>query len=208
MRMHRIPFGRCLAVAMAATSGSAQATMVHVPATTPHVSVPPSHLSIGDQQFDATLAGFRAYLETTKASDARLYSELAPDLERLESSADTARLFLVAGLVVGVASGLYAFAGRKDCPGPAVTDPDFAAKTAAWGACNQDNMRMTATFAFISLGALFAGSVGAMAIGPGRADLLDLVNKHNRLHQPPLRIELGFDPSRGGFAYGGAAIAF
>jgi hypothetical protein len=190
-----------LSVAIAATSVRAQAT-------TTHVTVLPSHLSIGDQQFDASLAGFRAYLETTKVSDTPLYAQLAPDLDRLESRAETARMVLVAGLVGGVASGIYAIAGRKSCPGPAVTDPDFQAKTAAWGACNDDNMRMTTTFAFIGLGSLIAGAVGAWAIGPGRADLLDLVNKHNRLHQEPLRIELGFNPSRGGFAYGGAAVVF
>ncbi len=200
MKKRRMLFSTCLSVAIAAISVSARAT-------TTSVTVLPSHLSIGDQQFDASLAGLRAYLETTKVSDARLYAQLAPDLDRLESRAETARMVLVAGLVGGVASGLYAFAGQKGCPEPAVTDPDFAAKSAAWGACNQDNIRRIATFTFIGLGSLVAGAVGAWAIYPGRADLLDLVNKHNRLHQEPLRLDLGFDPTRG-FAYGGATVAF
>lgn len=208
MEKHRIAFGTRLSFAIAATSVSAQATTIHTPATLPHMTLLPSHLSIGDQQFDASLAGFRAYLKTAKMTDAQLYAQLAPDLERLESRAETARLVLVVGLVAGLASGIYAIAGNKSCPDPAITNPDFAAKMAAWGACNQDNVRMTETFALISLGAFLAGSVGAWAMGPGRADLLDLVNKHNRLHQPPLHIELGYDPSRRGFAYCGATVVF
>jgi hypothetical protein len=182
-------------------------TSARVHATTTSVFVLPSHLSIGNQQFDASLTGFREYLDRTKVSDPRLYTQLAPDLDRLESRAQTARLILVAGLVGGVVSGIYAIGGRKDCPGPIVTDPAFAAKTAAWGTCNDNNMRMTATFTLVGMGSIMAGAVGYWAIGPKRRDILELVNKHNRLSQEPLHIELGFNPTRG-FAYGGATIAF
>ena len=207
MKRHRMLFGTCLSVSIAASSVSAHATMLPMPMTVPHTTVVPSHLRIGDQQFDASVAGFRAYLETTKVSDAPLYAQLAPDLVRLESRFEVARLVLVAGLMGGLVSGIYAFAGGKSCPEPAITEPNFAAKSAAWGACNGDNMRMTSTFAFISLGSFFVGTVGALAIAPGRADLLELVNKHNRLHPQPLRLEIGFNPTQG-FAYGRAGVAF
>jgi hypothetical protein len=57
------------------------------------------------------------------------------------------------------------------------------------------------------MGSIMAGAVGYWAIGPKRTDLLELVNKHNRLSQEPLHIELGFNPTRG-FAYSGATMAF
>jgi hypothetical protein len=170
-------------------------------------SVLATHLSAGNQEFDFTVAGLRAYLDSTKSSDPHLYAQLAPDLEHLESRTTAARVALLAGLGLGVASTIYAFGGRKDCVAPPVTDPAFAEHAAAWGACNDDNMRTTVTFTLIGLGSVIAGGAAWLAITPSRSDLFDLVNKHNRVSHTPLQYRIGYDPTRA-LAYGTATLIF
>jgi len=169
--------------------------------------VPPSHLGIGNQQFDASVDGIRHYLESIKSKNLGLYTKLEPRLEHLEDERTASRIVLATGIGVGLASGIYGIAGRKDCPGPAVTDPNFAADTAAWAACNDDNMHTTTKFTLIGFGAVAAGFIGWAALAPGRSELFDFVNEHNRLNAEPLRLQLGYDPTRQ-FAYGGASLRF
>jgi hypothetical protein len=171
------------------------------------VPVRPTHLDIGHQTFDASLTGLRAYLETTKLTNPPLYAQLAPDLERLESRATLARAVLIAGLGLGTVSFIYALVGRRDCTQPSINDPAFSVDTAAWDACNRNNLRTSATFGLLGVGSMFAGSVAWFALTPGRADFFDFVNKHNRLSPEPLNFRVGYDPARR-FAYGGATLAF
>jgi hypothetical protein len=168
---------------------------------------PPSHLRAGNQLFDVSTAGLRAYLETIRTSDPPLYAQLAPDLEKLESRTRLARVALLTGLGVGLASTLYGIIGGKDCPAPSVDDPHFATSSAAWGACNHDNIRTMTTFGLIGAGAFLAGGLAWAAITPGHSDLLALVNKNNRAGREPLRLDLGYDPAQR-LAYGGAALVF
>jgi hypothetical protein len=190
-------FGAWLSIAVVARPALADNSRV----------VLPSHLSVGNQQFDASLAGIRAYLETTKSSDPQLYAQLAPDLEQLEAKRTNAIAAFAAGVTATVVVGVVGFAGQADCQSPSVTDPNFGAKSAAWGACNDDNMRRLEIFGALGIAAFVAGTVTALAIAPTRADLMDLVNKHNRLSREPLHFELGYDPTRN-YAYGGAAVVF
>jgi hypothetical protein len=169
--------------------------------------VVPSHLVVGNQIFEANVTGLRAYLDSIKGTEPQLYAQLAPDVERLESKRTTARAVLVAGVAAGLASGIYAFAGRPTCQDPSISDPNFAAKSDAWGACNEHNIEMMATFGFIGVGAMIAGGVAAWAIAPSRADLLEVVNENNRQSPEPLRLQLGYDPSRG-LALAGATLTF
>ncbi len=167
----------------------------------------PEHLQIGSQQYDASPAGFRAYVETLKAVDPSLYGQLAPDVARLEAKRDTAISALIAGVAVGVASTIYGIASRDTCTGPAVTDPNFGADTEAWGACNDRNLTRMATFSFIGLGAVLVGGVIAWVNQPGRPDIMELVNKHNRLNKQPLQLQIGYDPTQR-FAFSGATVSF
>jgi hypothetical protein len=196
--------GVCLSVV-----GVAPPVRAHMMATVapPPQVVVPTHISVGDQQFDASVSGLRAYIETTKVTEPQLYADLAPDVERLEAQQANALTAFAVGAVAGVASGIYAVAGRSDCSQQAVTDPNFAAKISAWGDCNDHNLQHTALFSFIGIGAIAAGGIAAWAIAPKRSDVMDVVNKHNRLSPEPMRFELGYDPTRQ-YAYAGAAVAF
>jgi len=168
---------------------------------------PPSHLTVGDQEFDATIGGLRTYLDATKTRDPGLFLQLAPDVERLETKRTEAVVAAGVGVVAATVSIVYAFSGQSTCSAPAVTDPAFAAKSDAWAACNQNNTQHAGTFALLGTGALAAGLAAAWAIAPSRADILDVINKNNRLAPEPMRLQLGYDPvSR--LAYGGVSLAF
>jgi hypothetical protein len=189
-----------LAVVVAMSMG--RAASAHVV-----VDTPPSHLTVGNQEFDATVGGLRAYLDATKTRDAALYLELAPDVERLETKRTEAIVAAAAGVAAATASVVYAFKGQSTCTSPAVTDPAFAADTAAWAACNDRNMQHVETFTLLGMGALVAGVAAAWVIAPSRADVLDVVNKNNRLSPEPLHLQLGYDPTSR-LTYGGVALNF
>jgi len=167
----------------------------------------PEHLQAGNQLFDASVTGFRAYLENIKSSDPGLYGQLAPDVERLEGRESAAKTVAVGGVVLGLASIIYGVAAQDNCGDPSVTDPNFAADTQAWGACNQRNVSRIGTFAFLGIGTMVVGGIIAYASWPRHQDLLDLVNKNNRLSKHPLQWNLGYDPTHR-FAFSGATVSF
>lgn len=170
-------------------------------------TVASSHLSIGNQVFEANVGGLRAYIDSIKDTQPQLYAQLAPDVQHLESRQHAALAVLFGGLAVGTASTIYAFASRNSCPEPALSDPNFAADSAAWGTCNQNNDARSATFLVVGLAAAAAGAFGAFAIAPVRSDILEVTNKHNRLSPTPLRLDLGYDPTHQ-LAFAGAALTF
>jgi hypothetical protein len=204
MRKRTLLVGICSSILGVAAPARAHMMMVTAP---PPQVVLPTHISVGDQQFDASVSGLRAYVETTKVTEPQLYADLAPEVERLEARQSNALTAFAVGAVAGVAAGIYAVAGRSDCQEPAVTDPNFAAKAAAWGDCNDHNLQHTAAFTFIGIGAITAGGIAALVMAPKRSDIMEVVNKHNRLSPEPMRFELGYDPTRRS-AYAGAAVAF
>jgi len=171
----------------------------------PHVI--PSHLAIGNRVFDASVTGLRAYIESIKATEPQLYSQLAPDVERLEAKQSAAYALLFIGLTAGVASTIYGFAARSTCQQPSVYDPNFAAKIAAWGSCTDHNLDMTAEFTFIGMAVATVGAVSAYAIAPHRSDLLEVLDKNNRQSPEPLRLQIGYDPARK-LAFARAALTF
>jgi hypothetical protein len=172
----------------------------------PPVEVP-THLRLGDQTFEATVPGLRMYLDAIRSTDAALYTQLAPDLERLESRLTIARTTLIAGVGLGLASLLYGLATRNDCTAPSAFGPNLAARSAAWGACNDDGMQTMSTFALFGLGAMIVGGSVAWAEAPQRSDVLAFINKHNRLSREPLHLEIGYDP-RTRLALAGGALTF
>lgn len=205
--------GACVCAALMGSATAARAQIVEVPTASAPVEtatsapVIPNHLVLGNQLFEANVTGLRDYVESIKGTNPQLYGQLAPDVERLESQRTTARTVLAAGVLAGLASGIFGFAGRSDCQSPSITDPNFAAKSDAWSSCNEHNITMMATFGFIGVGAIAAGALAAWAIGPSRSDLLEVVNKNNRLSPEPLRLQLGYDPGRR-LAFAGAALTF
>lgn len=190
----------CVVVA-AAAPGTARARYVQT-------SPPPTHLTVGNQIFDGNIAGLRAYLDTTQATDPQLFAQLSPELERLETRLTTAKVVFGAGAIVGLGAIVYSFAARNNCTGPDVTDPDFSAGVRRFAACNEDNFQTSLTAGMIGFGALVAGGVGWLAIAPGRSDIMSFMNRHNGLGgREPIRFNLGYDPSRR-FAHSGVAFSF
>jgi hypothetical protein len=167
----------------------------------------PGYLLVGNQYFDATPAGFQAYLDTIRTTNPDLFARLAPDAERLHQRVVTGRTLLVAGLAAGVAASLYGIASRDDCVLPPATDPNFSAASAAWDACNRNNVRTLGTFGLIGVGLAAVGIIGALAVSPSRAELLELVNRHNRISPQPLQLQLGYDPVQR-LARAGAVLSF
>ena len=205
-------------VAVALPSGAFAQTMpeaVSTPATLafmapPPVSHPtyqvPAHLEVGNQVFDGSLSGFRTYLDTKRATNPQLFSQLDPQVRDLESQAAAARGVAVAGTVVGLVSMVYAVAGRKTCNEPPLTDPN-PADLQAWGDCNSDNGTHIATFMLLGVGSFVLGWIGWYALSPARSDVLNLVNEHNRISHEPIRLQLGYDPTNR-LALGGVSTAF
>ena len=196
--------GVCASVVVAALAAPVFAQTSADPGTE---VVIPNHLEIEGQVFDASVSGFRDYLETKRASDPHLFTELDPKVARLESQVAAGRTVAVVGLVVGLVSTGYAIFGRKSCPQPAVTDPNFAADTAAWGACNEDNINTSLKFGLIGVGAITLGGIGWWIISPKRSDLFELVNAHNAVSHDRMRLQIGYDPT-GHLAMGGVSTAF
>src|SRR6266511_3878058 len=170
-------------------------------------STPPSHFTVGDQVFEGSIGGLRSYLETIRSTESDLYAKLSPDVDRMQSRMKTAALLLGAGVVAGVGTTVYGLATRPDCVSPPVGDPNFAAKLGELSACNDRGTQRFMTFTGIGLGLLLAGGIGAMAIAPKRSDTFNFVNRHNSLSPRPMRLDLGYDPTRR-FAHAGATFSF
>jgi hypothetical protein len=134
------------------------------PRPSPHRVPLSEHLRVGHETFDASVAGLRAYLETTKSSDPNLYRQLAPDVARLESKQTVAEIALLGGVALGAAGFDYWLMGGDTGKTP---------------------------LAAIGIGGLLVGGMIALVTWPDRQDLLKVINKHNRVTEPPLRLQLG-----------------
>jgi hypothetical protein len=116
------------------------------------------HLRVGHQTFDASVAGLRAYLDTIKSSDPNIYRQFDADVARLESKKTVAEIALLGGVALGVAGFDYWLMGGETGRTP---------------------------IAALGIGALLVGSMIALVNWPGRQDLLDVINRHNRVTAPP-----------------------
>ena len=174
-----------LCAALAAGPASAHQTTVDVP----------SHLVAGNQIFEATAAGLQAYLASIKTTNPDLFAQLAPDADRLANRVTLAHVLLIGGLAAGTATALYGFVARNSCPEPQLGDPNFAADSEAWGNCNHSNFNRSAALGVAGAGLMLAGIVGWAVAIPSRADVLDVVNKNNRLSPLPMQLQLGFNPA-------------
>ncbi len=171
------------------------------------VALVPNHFCIGNQYYEASVGGLRAYVESIRTVHPDLYARLDPQVSGLEKLRAAAIGVLVGGIVAGGVSIVYAFASQKTCNEPQIGDPAFGAKSQAWGDCNHDNMIRRGTFSLIGLGSIALGFVGSLVIAPGRSALMQVVNEHNRMSPQPIRWELGFGSSNR-VAQGTLSIAF
>ncbi|MEP6654184.1 MAG: hypothetical protein ABJA82_12545 [Myxococcales bacterium] len=203
MKKRILLLGVCVVIGGIAGPVRADVTLAQATAR----AVAPTHLRVGNQQFAATVGGLRDYLDSTKLTDPNLNAALTPDVERLEAQQAKAVTVLAVGAAVGVVATIIAVAGRSDCPMPDVTAADFAARSAAWGDCNDQNMRHTMLFGSLGLGALAAGAITAAVMAPKRSDVMDVMNKHNRLSPEPMQLQLGYNPTNH-HAYASASVAF
>src|SRR5262245_13063514 len=64
-------------------------TILPVPVGSSRTKIP-THLRAGNQYYDASVAGLRAYVDSTKATDPQLYAQLAPEVDALEARANGA----------------------------------------------------------------------------------------------------------------------
>jgi len=160
---------------------------------------PPRHLVLENQYFNDSVEGLRAYLESIKSTNAQLYSQLSPDVTQLESRLATARGLLAAGVGVGLLTPLIAFAARKDCSGAATPD--------ALSACGQDNMDILLVVGALGMLAMMGGAAAYWSMAPHDQDLLQVVNKHNRVSPKPLQLQVGYDPIQR-HASAGATLSF
>jgi hypothetical protein len=190
----------CLCAATAARSADAHPTYNTV-------EVPRHLVAPGNLYFDATPAGFQAYLETVRTTNPDLYAQLAPDADRLETRLITARVVFLAGFAAGIATTIYGIASRKSCFDPPITDPNFAADTAAWAACDDANMRHMEVFGLVGIGIITAGFVSSLVVTPSNNEFLGLVNRHNSVSPQPLQLQFGYDPVTQ-LAHAGAAFTF
>jgi hypothetical protein len=167
----------------------------------------PETLSRDGQYYDVSVSGLRGYLESIRESSPQVYAELDPALSNLESRRTIATGVLVGGTVASVASLIYAVAPTADCQSPSINDSNFANDTKAWALCNSNQQAKMMTFGLLGLGTFLAGFLAWAAISPHRADLMAIVNEHNRMTPLPLLLHLDYDPTRRiGFA--GAALPF
>jgi hypothetical protein len=141
----------------------------------------PEHLVASGQYFDASPSGFQDYLNSIKTTNPDLFAQLAPDADRLENQIVLGRTLIAIGMVAGAATTLAGFASH--------------------------NETTSETLTLVGAGLLLTGAVAGFAASPSRNDLVDLVNKHNRLRPPPLQLQLGYDPVEH-LASAGATFSF
>jgi hypothetical protein len=193
-------WGAAVAVGLCAALAARQAAA--------HQVVVPEQLTAGNQVFDASPAGFRAYLDTVRTTNPDLFARLAPEADQLVSRGATGRHLAIAGAAVGVAVAVIGIASAPSCYQPSVSDPNFAADTAAWGNCNDSKINRIAIVSLAGLGLAAAGAIAWAVMAPSRADLMNLVNQTNRLDPPqPLQFQLGYDPTQH-LAQAGATLSF
>lgn len=173
---------------IAAAAARPTAAMLHI--TTP------ARLVVENRSFDASPAGFRQYLEMIRWKNPELYWQLSPDVSRLESRALLPNRLAIPTFAVGVAAILVSTFVSKDCRRPPVTDPNFAADSAAWRACNHDDLVRFAAIGLTGAAIATAGLFTTFALTPSRDDIRDLVDRHNRISPRPMQLKIGYDPAR------------
>lgn len=123
-------------------------------------------LELGGQYYDATVGGLRDYLDTLETKNHRLYTALDPELSSLESQQTTGLVLIIGGLVGGAAASVVGV----------TSDP------------------ISMPLILTGLGVVGVVPLIGWIVMPGRDDVMDFVNLHNRHSSTPLTWE-GHAPS-------------
>jgi len=161
---------------------------------------PPRWLVIDGEiiPFHASVGGFREYLELIKTDNPALYAALVPDVIRLEKRKTIGDdLFTVGFGLFAAAIAIFVIIASRDCGFPSANDPNHAADTAAADACATRHLLISGVTLGLGGSIMIGTGIAQGALGPSRADLDELVNKHNRLNPQRMRIRIGYDPTRG-----------
>lgn len=151
----------------------------------------PSSLEVGGQYYDASIGGLRDYLESIRTTQPDLYANLDPEVSSLETRQTIAVLSMVGGGVIGL--GLMFF--PLIVPGPDcnamydIFDPER-------DRCEDDNLTRLLTFLGVGMGVALAGLLVFLIVKPGRGDMLEVLNRHNRISPTQMRLQLGYDAVR------------
>jgi hypothetical protein len=159
---------------------------------------PPQHLEVGGQYYDGSVGGLRDYLDAVRGSQPDVYSQLDGDVSSLEVRRALGWTIVVGGLLIGTAIALGAMALAPE-----------SCETSSFSGVERCSTDFGAVVPYMGIG------FGIMALSPligwilmpGRSDLLDVINEHNRISPTPMRLQIGYDP-RTRLARGELSIRF
>lgn len=149
---------------------------MHAHSQTTYAPVPqtlPNNITYRDQIFDGSVSGLRDYMESMRNSsngNESIYNKLNPELKTLESQNLWGNVLMWGGIGVGLA----------------VTTIPLASMSSS-------SINMAPVYA--GLGIMTAGVVAGLIIKPGRKELMNFLNQHNRVNKStPLKWSIGFSP--------------
>jgi hypothetical protein len=150
-------------------------------------SAPPNHLAVGTQYYEASGGGLRDYLEAVRTERPNVYAKLDPEVSSLETRSTIATISLVTG-IVALPVGLFVpLAILEDCD---ASSPEF-------DACSDRNANRLMIGILGGLGTIVVGTATFFIVRPGRRQILDVVNRHNRIEPTnPIRFSLGYQPNQ------------
>jgi hypothetical protein len=162
----------------------------------PSQSAPEAHLLGHDHQFfEFNVSGMRDYLDSIKDTQPKLYAEISPELERLETKRTQARLFALGSIAVGGALGAFYIQKARNGRISGSDDPFSDSFMARYEG-------PSGTLMIVS--GIAVGALGYYLLNPDRKDLIKFINKHNSaIPDRPIRLQLGLAPApRGGMLAG------
>lgn len=179
--MFKLRFITFALVLLGARVASAQVTYTPAPVTTTQTAPPPTHvtvvlpssLSIGGQYYDASVSGVENFMFALHSEDPAAWAQLQPEMERLRER----RNWAIGTAIAGNAAGLGLLVGSF-----------FTGSESMVSHLREPNWAMMG----IGFGVSAASTLVAQILWPRRADMMDFVNKHNRLRPAsPMQLQLG-----------------
>ena len=152
--------------------------------TTTYVpQAPPNNIKVGSLYYDGSVSGIRKYMKSLIKSDYKMYQELDPLVRKLEN-----RQLLGWVSTIGLGSigatlmiGSFTFLAKEETIdigyGLTVTETTY----------NDPALYVGAGLGIVAVLTLYL-------VFPGRGDIMDFINQHNRLNREnPMEFQLGLD---------------
>ena len=177
--------GIVLVLLCGARVASAQTTTTQTVHHTTNVTVVlPSSLSVGGQYYDASVGGVEDFMAVLHSEDPALWAQLEADVARLRTRRNWS---IGSAITAGVVGGGLFFGSFFAGP----THNDYGVEI------REANYPMMA----VGGGILVVGTIAAQILWPRRGDMMDFVNKHNRLRpNSPMQLQLGMTAGPGNVA--------